>query len=286
MVKTIKFNLFLDGKQVRNLDDLKENFNIDDLLEYYHSGLLGKWLSVRGYNDIADKVTDIPPGSQYEIAENLIKLFNMEIDQASLSQSIYSLTYHAEKEEALQDYHKNGSKVKELIEQYHQGYLNHYMELLDNPDDLPLIKAVLKSISEDYIELFRLNAEDFFDEFIEEAPLVIFAVLLNTKIRDVFLEHSYIQEELSNPRQIADLTDKISDHIEYCSDVTGGYWKDLEPADKKIMVIHISDGDLVRNLAKIGEELTQEDIIGKFPILNGLDYKSNDDDNYIEYMEV
>ena len=31
MTKAIKFNLILDGKPVRNLDELRDNFNIEDI---------------------------------------------------------------------------------------------------------------------------------------------------------------------------------------------------------------------------------------------------------------
>ncbi len=49
MAKTIKFNLILDDKPVRTIEELQENFCIDDILEFYEKGLLQKWLKVRGY---------------------------------------------------------------------------------------------------------------------------------------------------------------------------------------------------------------------------------------------
>lgn len=46
MAKTIKFNLICDGHPIRTLEDLRENFSIEDVLEYYGNGLLEKWLRV------------------------------------------------------------------------------------------------------------------------------------------------------------------------------------------------------------------------------------------------
>lgn len=40
MAKTIKFNLILDSNSVRNIDDLKNNFSIEDILDAYNNGLL------------------------------------------------------------------------------------------------------------------------------------------------------------------------------------------------------------------------------------------------------
>ena len=35
MAKTIKFNLICDDKPVRTIEDLQNNFSIEDVLEYY-----------------------------------------------------------------------------------------------------------------------------------------------------------------------------------------------------------------------------------------------------------
>ncbi|MCQ2372710.1 MAG: DUF6273 domain-containing protein [Phascolarctobacterium sp.] len=45
----IKFNLYCDGQPIRSLEDLRENFNIDDIYEDYKSGKLVKWLQSRNY---------------------------------------------------------------------------------------------------------------------------------------------------------------------------------------------------------------------------------------------
>ena len=49
MAKTIKFNLICDNKPIRTIEDLRENFSIEDVLEYYNNGLLQHWLLVYGY---------------------------------------------------------------------------------------------------------------------------------------------------------------------------------------------------------------------------------------------
>ncbi len=40
MAKVIKFNLICDDKPIRNIEDLQENFCIEDVLKYYQNGLL------------------------------------------------------------------------------------------------------------------------------------------------------------------------------------------------------------------------------------------------------
>ena len=40
----IKFNLNFGGEQIRTLDDLRDNFSIEDVLDVYNNGLLVKLL--------------------------------------------------------------------------------------------------------------------------------------------------------------------------------------------------------------------------------------------------
>lgn len=59
MAKTIKFNLICDNKPIRTIEDLRENFSIEDVLEYYNNGLLQRWLLVRGYDEYLREVKNI-----------------------------------------------------------------------------------------------------------------------------------------------------------------------------------------------------------------------------------
>ena len=59
MAKTIKFNLICDEKPVRTIEDLQDNFSIEDIYRYYGNGLLLRWLDVRGYVAEAEKVKAI-----------------------------------------------------------------------------------------------------------------------------------------------------------------------------------------------------------------------------------
>ena len=45
-------------------------------------------------------------------------------------------------------------------------------------------------------------------------------------------------------------------------------------------------GTFVRSSGKIGEEITAEEAMKNFSILNGLDYKNNNIENELLYMEV
>ncbi|MDR3170410.1 MAG: hypothetical protein LBU17_02150 [Treponema sp.] len=75
-------------------------------------------------------------------------------------------------------------------------------------------------------------------------------------------------------------------HIKSFAGETEGYWKDIEQKGKQYLVIKMESGNVVRNTGKSGEELKAEDINGKFFILDGIDYKSNNANHKLVYMEI
>ena len=60
MARKIKFALEMtDGVEVRDLDDLREHFNLERVIKYFHSGQLLNWLRDRYYEDEADLISSI-----------------------------------------------------------------------------------------------------------------------------------------------------------------------------------------------------------------------------------
>lgn len=55
-MKQIKFNLRCDGKSIRSIEALRENFNIEDVMENFENGQLLKWLECRDYKEEFDDV--------------------------------------------------------------------------------------------------------------------------------------------------------------------------------------------------------------------------------------
>lgn len=59
MVKKIRFDLKLSGRNVGTLEELRENFELERIFQYYNDGKLEKWLKSRNYNEEAQKVAAI-----------------------------------------------------------------------------------------------------------------------------------------------------------------------------------------------------------------------------------
>lgn len=294
MAKTIKFNLILDDNPVRTIEDLRENFSIEDILELYNNGLLEKWLYVRGYIDILEKVNAIKVDSNIEKLYKLIKIFDIECDATKIKEGIAILDYINERKLLLEEYNKLNYKTKVIIDDYHSGYNSIINDIIENKDNMPKIKANIKEIEENYIGLFNLNYRDVYNNLVSNAPLAVFAILMSNKMRNYFISsdnssestnliYNKIIEFVTNKTV---LKEKLGEELKVFKGNTEAYWKDIEPSEKKIMVINMQHGNYIRNAGVFGEELSSFDINNSFMILNGLDYKSNNSYHELLYMEV
>ena len=64
MPKKIKFALELaNGKKVRTMEDLRENFNLEKIVGYFFNGRLVEWLEDRNYIEMALKVSSLDPNN-------------------------------------------------------------------------------------------------------------------------------------------------------------------------------------------------------------------------------
>ncbi|MCQ2372712.1 MAG: DUF6273 domain-containing protein [Phascolarctobacterium sp.] len=73
----IKFNLYCDGQPIRSLEDLRENFNIDDIYEDYQSGQLVKWLQSRNYEREYIQIERINSKDKKAICDKLCVIFGV-----------------------------------------------------------------------------------------------------------------------------------------------------------------------------------------------------------------
>ncbi len=302
MAKTIKFNLILDGQQVRSIKDLQENFCVEDIMRLYQDGLLQKWLKVRGYDEELQQVEAIK--SKNSVIVELIKIFKIETNESVIEESLYSLEYRAKREAELQKWTKTGSKIERAIDGYHKGYETLKSKLIEHKHDMAFLKATTKEISENYSRLFQLDNTRFYHQFTRDAPLMIYAILMNSTLRDLLLQNEDIRKSLVKTFKITnrdeakrlicpkldkdkafdDMMQRIGLHI--FTGETKSYWKDLQTEKTKVLIISVPGTSIIRSAKDKLEEITSTKANGKFLILDGLVYKSSDKVNPIVYLEI
>lgn len=292
MAKTIKFNLICDEKPIRTIEDLQNNFSIEDVLTYYNNKLLHRWLSVRGYDAELKAVSAITTDDSIEIIKELIHIFNVETDEKKVEESIYMFQYQEERRQTYEIYKIENYNVVNIIEDYEHDYLQLVRGILMNPNDVSLIKANIAEMVSNYDWVFELNHRELFWNLMKRSPLGVMCLLMNEESRKYYLpggdneDKKRMFQAICNLIEQSDFEKLLGENLITFSGMTDGYWKDLEPKGKKFMIVSMEIGDFVRSAGKSGGDLTSSDIKNAFVILDGIDYKSNYSYHKLRYMEV
>lgn len=292
MAKTIKFNLICDEKPIRTIEDLQNNFSIEDVLTYYNNKLLHRWLSVRGYDAELKAVSAITTDDSIEIIKELIHIFNVETDEKKVEESIYMVQYQEERRQTYEIYKIENYNVVNIIEDYEHDYLQLVRGILMNPNDVSLIKANIAEMVSNYDWVFELNHRELFWNLMKRSPLGVMCLLMNEESRKYYLpggdneDKKRMFQAICNLIEQSDFEKLLRGNLITFSGMTDGYWKDLEPKGKKFMIVSMEIGDFVRSAGKSGGDLTGSDIKNAFVILDGIDYKSNYSSHKLRYMEV
>jgi hypothetical protein len=317
MAKTIKFNLRLDGCPVRDLEGIQQHFSIEDMLDYYKSGLLLRWLEVRGYETQRQDVQSIEQTKDNEaIICELSKIFDVELDEDEIRKSTCIFEYLETREQQKQSYQRDLSARHSVIKDYLQGYLTLIQHtMVDHKDDMSRLKEDARVLEAEYGWFIDHTYCDLYYTLYEKAPKAVFALLK----RDAFREHwigesanagvkHHIESELlqviksteawigmevtkleqSEQQREKKLKEILGSDLKiFRGTFTNGTWKTVVPANEKVMILPSnrttvlvqSAGDLNcgRSLYNAGKELQ---------LLNGLEYRSDSSNINIYYLEV
>ena len=162
MTKAIKFNLLLDKHPVRDLEDLRANFNLDDLLTAYHSHTLHRWLEVRGLTEELDCLNAIKSRNELTIASALCELFHETISEADIKTAVYPIEFRQQQQQRLEKLDSQLFKKDVVIKGYHGGYEKLCAEMLEKASDYPFLKAAVNTLWTDYAQLFSVDFDLFF----------------------------------------------------------------------------------------------------------------------------
>ncbi len=290
MAKTIKFNLILDDCSVRNLDGVREHFSIEDILKYFQNGLLLRWLDVRGFKEEYEKVKKIGEKGKEEIISDLIRIFEIEIEEKQVKEEIAILSYLDKENEQNAIYKENHFEKTQVIKDYHSGYENLIAHMEENKEDLAVLKADSFELEREYLGLFKLDKYALYFRLYENAPKAIFAMLTKEKIRNLWMDESGNEQLLRHIKRnlLSSVNVKaiLGDDLKIVKRDTQAMWDQIERPEVKVMVISIENGTFVKNAGEFAEKLGYEEANEKLLILNGLEYQCNNAAYELCYMEV
>lgn len=229
MAKKIKFNLQVNGVGVSSLEGLQNNFNIEDIMEHFKSGLLMRWLEVQGLETELKEISKLSEKSDnFALAQGILEIFDMdkELDKNALKITLADINYKEYKENLLKTNEDLEKNAKSFLREYHNKFHDIIWDIIKNSENVEKIKSNLKIIENDYFDLFLLQFQTLVSVFKTNAPLALIFGLGTEKIRKMLLAYINIEE--------------AGDHNKYCyigdeeiDDKTKEYLKsiNLKPID-------------------------------------------------------
>ena len=76
-----RFALFTNGVKVETLDELRENYNIKDIIENFESKKLHRWLAVNNFREELKKIESISNDIGDDLSDVLMECFNLSDEQ-------------------------------------------------------------------------------------------------------------------------------------------------------------------------------------------------------------
>lgn len=291
MAKTIKFNLIMDGEPVRNLEGLQENFSIEDIWNYYKSGLLARWLEVRGYEKQLEAVKGLAADmNRKEAICRLAAIFEMAPEGQVIDRETGILDYEEKKQRMLAEYKKNSFDQKRVIEEYHAGYEALIDRIVANKESMGAIKADIHEMEKEYFRLFIHNPVRLCARLAQEAPRAIYAMLMRDAFRDYMIGEKSVdvikRNIMTNFIGSDDLKNNLGDDLKCVKRNTQAMWDPIERPEVGVMVLSVTHGAFVKNAGNFSEKLGHPETYGKFLLLKGLEYQCNNETYELLYVEV
>ena len=196
----------VDGKEVRTLGELRENFNLDDVLKHFYSGKLQKWLASRDYKHELDQVKDIASSNKLDVSCKLLDIFKIEYDKDDLKYFIDETNQYKtlDQETAAgnnsEQAQKNSSNIFPIrtsklafdcSDNESSGSYGAYQRLIEeicmHDHKIDLIKQKLNIIVSEHLELYLKDRLNLIAIFISESPYAVLAMIDNPKAFNPFL---------------------------------------------------------------------------------------------------
>ena len=157
MSTSFKFNLLVDGQKVRSLEELRKNFNLDDVLEYFFSGKLQKWLASRDYKHELEQVKNIVSSNKLDVSSKLLDIFKIEHDKKELQY----FNVDGQQVRTVEELQENFN-LEDVLKHFYSGKLQKWLSSHDYKHELDQVKDIASSnkkldVSSKLLDIFKIE---------------------------------------------------------------------------------------------------------------------------------
>lgn len=143
------FALRSNGKKIETLEELRENFNAQDMLDNFKTRCLHRWLEInRLFNELAE-IKQIQSGNPDEIVSSLLDI--LKISESTRAEILDKISSNQKRQELSQNYSAAIGRLKELSELLQHA--NCSAEVVDEFITLPIpISSFIKVFNQAAIQ--------------------------------------------------------------------------------------------------------------------------------------
>ena len=291
----LKFNLLISGKECRTLEEVKENFNIDDIKKYYDSDLLERWLLNNDYKDLyyeikylkKEEIFDLPAyyymgHINIKIKQGLKDIFFPEHKKNETVSSFVSITSNYKDYYNYNDY-KNYSTADE--------YFNNYKKIVNIiiNDKTDYIKSYIDLLAERYSYFFKYDYKNFIKKIMENKNYyALFYMLYNDFMRYYLIKDDNVSNFI-NEKILKNISEKLNSDFKYIKYYSKSESNSdnhfIEISNKECIILYIENAS-VTSIYNKNKVYNKDDIINdKFKKIKGIRYNWQYN-NKIVYIEM
>lgn len=190
MSKKIRFHLVIDGVPVRNVEQLRKNFNLQEIMALHERGVLSRWLDAHEQVEILQKINKSKQGSFEEVAKGIIAALEVNAEENQIISTLDDIEYMRSRKVMLDNFNKNNIRLNSAITELYHGEYNAILENLENITNAANIHFLMKAttrLTRDYSPLLMLDSDRLYNHLKKHSPLTLLAFLcdkenINTRL--------------------------------------------------------------------------------------------------------
>lgn len=139
MRRKIKFPLIMkDGIEVRNIEGLRENFDLEKIINYYVEGKLQRWLQDRNYDNELTQILDLDEKS-INLNQELCSIFDVTYEECAMDMDIEKIIETNNKINKLNQYTDDKCWIEKIDHiMFDQDDLDNRLILINQYNNLSL----------------------------------------------------------------------------------------------------------------------------------------------------
>jgi len=299
MAKIVKFNLKFGEDTIRTLEDLQNNFSLQDVLEHFEHGLLQKFLERRGYKEEAENVKNLKADKdldEIKKAQRLLEIFEVSEPKEAVDEAIESLRYRSEREQRFLAYTKNISWEQHEVDSYFERYEGIVKRLIEQNGSLGIIRENTKELLDFYKPILEKDFGQLLQRLTDNKALY---PVLHMLTHEFFRSRWHTTTEESKLPQMDAFKIALDEAIDkagkeetlpwiklYNRD-SEDRWEDVEKDGNEYMIISAHYSARVRSFGShVQEDVSGNELNNKYKTFNGIQYRCSARIVSLLYVEV